>query len=61
VNGADDPLIRPSAGAALARQISGARSIVYPGMGHSLPAHAYTALADELAAQAGLDADAGRV
>jgi hypothetical protein len=30
-------------------------------MGHSLPAHAYTALADELAAQAGLDADAGRV
>ena len=61
VNGADDPLIRPSAGAALARQISGARSIVYQGMGHSLPAHSYIALADELAAQAGLDADAGRV
>jgi pimeloyl-ACP methyl ester carboxylesterase len=59
VNGADDPLIRPSAGAALARAIPGARSIVYPGMGHSLPAHVWTALADQLATQAGLDLGAG--
>ncbi|GAB7050895.1 alpha/beta fold hydrolase [Catenuloplanes indicus] len=54
VNGADDPLIRPSAGAALARRIPGARSIVHPRMGHTLPPHVWPLLTAELASQAGL-------
>lgn len=56
INGADDPLIRPSAGAALARQIPGARSVVYPRMGHILPEHVWATIADAMAAQAGLAA-----
>lgn len=54
INGADDPLIRPSAGAAIARQIPGARSIVQPRMGHLIQQHLWTPLADAVAAQAGL-------
>ncbi|MEU8081969.1 alpha/beta hydrolase [Catellatospora citrea] len=57
INGADDPLIRPSAGTALARRIPGARSVVYPRMGHILPEHVWTTMADAMAAQAGLTAD----
>ncbi|WP_186316026.1 alpha/beta fold hydrolase [Catellatospora sichuanensis] len=57
INGADDPLIRPSAGAALARQIPGAQAVVYPRMGHILPEHVWTTMADAMTAQAGLAAD----
>ncbi|MFG2043827.1 alpha/beta fold hydrolase [Dactylosporangium sp. NPDC048998] len=53
INGADDPLIRPSAGTALARRIPGARAVVYPRVGHLLPEHAWTTMADAVAAQAG--------
>jgi pimeloyl-ACP methyl ester carboxylesterase len=56
VNGTDDPLIRASAGAALARRIPGARAVVYPRMGHVLPEHGWAAMADAMAAQAGLAA-----
>jgi pimeloyl-ACP methyl ester carboxylesterase len=56
VNGEDDPLVRPSAGAALARRIPGARSVVYPRMGHTLPEHVWGPLADAVAAHAGLEA-----
>jgi pimeloyl-ACP methyl ester carboxylesterase len=56
INGADDPLIRPSAGAALARRIPGARSVIYPRMGHELPEHVWNTMADAIAAQAGLTA-----
>jgi pimeloyl-ACP methyl ester carboxylesterase len=56
INGADDPLIRPSAGAALARLIPDARAIVYPRMGHILPEHVWAAIADAMATQAGLAA-----
>ena len=38
VHGADDPLIRPAAGRATARAVQGARLLVFPGMGHNLPA-----------------------
>ena len=55
VNGEDDPLVRSSAGAALARRIPGARSVVYPRMGHTLPAHVWDRLADAVAAQANLE------
>jgi pimeloyl-ACP methyl ester carboxylesterase len=52
VNGADDPLIRPSAAAALARLVPGARPIVYPDMGHLLQQHLWDPLAGEVAALA---------
>ncbi|MDP9794576.1 pimeloyl-ACP methyl ester carboxylesterase [Catenuloplanes nepalensis] len=54
VNGADDPLIRPSAGAALARRIPGARAVVHPRMGHTLPPHVWPLLTDAMAIQAGI-------
>jgi pimeloyl-ACP methyl ester carboxylesterase len=53
INGADDPLIRPSA-AALAKRIPGATATVYPNMGHTLPQHLWSRLADAVAAHAGL-------
>ena len=56
VNGADDPLVRPSAGAALARRIPGARSMVCPRMGHLLPEHVWGTVADAMATRAGLPA-----
>lgn len=59
VNGQDDPLIRPSAGAALARRIPGARSVVYPRMGHTLPPHVWGRLADAVASLAGLPSVSG--
>ncbi len=37
VSGADDPLIRPRAGRDLAARIPGARFVLYPGAGHTLP------------------------
>jgi pimeloyl-ACP methyl ester carboxylesterase len=45
VHGAQDPLIRPSAGRAVARAVPGARLIEFPGMGHNLPAALWPALA----------------
>jgi pimeloyl-ACP methyl ester carboxylesterase len=54
INGADDPFVRPSAAAALAKQIPGARATVYPGMGHTQPEHLWPTLADAVATHAGL-------
>jgi pimeloyl-ACP methyl ester carboxylesterase len=54
INGADDPLIRPSAAAALARQIPGARAVVYPRMGHTVPEYAWSSIADMMAEHAGI-------
>ena len=44
VHGEDDPLIRPAAGRATARAVQGARLLVFPGMGHNLPAALWPAL-----------------
>jgi pimeloyl-ACP methyl ester carboxylesterase len=55
INGADDALVRPSAAAALARQIPGARSVVHPGMGHNVPEHLWTTIADAITANAGIE------
>jgi pimeloyl-ACP methyl ester carboxylesterase len=52
LHGADDPLIRPSAAAALARAIPGARAVVYPAMGHELPEHLWRTAADAVAQHA---------
>ena len=46
VHGADDPLIRPAAGRATARAVQGAHLVVFPGMGHNLPAPLWPALVD---------------
>lgn len=56
VNGADDPIIRPSAAAAVAKRIPGATATVYPRMGHTLPEHVWPILADAIAAHAGVGA-----
>ncbi|GGN48940.1 pimeloyl-ACP methyl ester carboxylesterase [Actinoplanes campanulatus] len=37
VSGADDPMLKPSAGRDLAAQIPGAQFVEYPGVGHDLP------------------------
>jgi pimeloyl-ACP methyl ester carboxylesterase len=56
VNGAEDPLVRPSAAAALARRIPGARAVVQPRMGHTIPEAVWPALADLVAAHTGVGA-----
>jgi pimeloyl-ACP methyl ester carboxylesterase len=50
LHGADDPLIRPAAAAALARAIPGAEAIVHPDMGHEIPAHLWTPIAAAISA-----------
>lgn len=52
VHGADDPLIRPRASRDIAAAIPGSRLIVYPAMGHEIPSHLYSTLADEIHALA---------
>ncbi|MEZ0089302.1 alpha/beta fold hydrolase [Streptacidiphilus sp. EB129] len=52
VQGADDPLIRPSAAAALVRQVPDAQSVLYAGMGHEIPQHLWAAIAGEIARHA---------
>jgi pimeloyl-ACP methyl ester carboxylesterase len=52
INGADDPFIRPGAAAALARRIPGARCMVLPGMGHSLPRALWPTLLDAITGNA---------
>lgn len=47
-----DPLVRLSGGRATARAIAGAKLVVYPGMGHDLPASLQPHIADEIAALA---------
>ncbi|GAA3266554.1 alpha/beta hydrolase [Dactylosporangium vinaceum] len=52
INGADDPFIRPGAAAAQARRIPGAKSMVLPAMGHTLPREHWTTLLDTITANA---------
>lgn len=49
LHGADDPVLRPSAAAALARAVPDGRAVVFAGMGHELPQRLWAALADEIA------------
>lgn len=48
LHGADDPLVRPSAAAALARAVPDGRAVVFAGMGHEIPQRLWPALADEI-------------
>lgn len=52
IHGAEDPLLRPSAAAALARAVRDGRAIVYAGMGHEVPRRLWSTLADEIARNA---------
>jgi pimeloyl-ACP methyl ester carboxylesterase len=52
IHGAEDPLLRPSAAAALARAVPGGRAVVFAGMGHEVPRRLWSALADEIARNA---------
>jgi pimeloyl-ACP methyl ester carboxylesterase len=52
IHGAEDPLLRPSAAAALARAVPEGRALVLAGMGHEVPRRLWTALAEEIARNA---------
>jgi pimeloyl-ACP methyl ester carboxylesterase len=53
IHGASDPLIRPVAGRATARAISGSHLRLIEGMGHDLPRELWPTFVDEIAATAG--------
>ncbi|GAA4541499.1 alpha/beta hydrolase [Pseudonocardia xishanensis] len=48
ISGRDDPLIRLQAGRDTARRIPGARFVVYPGMGHAIPAELFDEVVGEI-------------
>ncbi|HET9173247.1 MAG TPA: alpha/beta hydrolase [Actinospica sp.] len=52
IHGAEDPLLRPSAAAALARAVPGGRAVVFGDMGHEVPRRLWSALADAIARNA---------
>jgi pimeloyl-ACP methyl ester carboxylesterase len=52
IHGAEDPLLRPSAAAALARAVPGGRALVLAGMGHEVPRRLWSTLAEEIARNA---------
>ena len=56
LHGADDPIARVAGARAMARRLSGARLVIYPAMGHEIPRHLWDAIADDVAALAGLRA-----
>jgi pimeloyl-ACP methyl ester carboxylesterase len=53
IHGAEDPLVRPSAGRATAQAIPGARLKMIEGMGHDLPRELWPLFVDEIVANAG--------
>jgi pimeloyl-ACP methyl ester carboxylesterase len=52
LHGADDPLLRPTAAAALASAVPGGRAVVLAGMGHEVPRRSWPAIAAEIARNA---------
>ncbi|WP_228973171.1 alpha/beta fold hydrolase [Streptomyces sp. DH12] len=48
LHGADDPLIKPAAGQAIASRIPGARLVFLPGVGHELPPHSWETVTTEV-------------
>ena len=55
IHGDRDPLVRPTAGRALARAIPGARFRLVPGMGHDMPPALFEDFADAIAENAARD------
>jgi pimeloyl-ACP methyl ester carboxylesterase len=54
LHGADDPLLRPCAAAALAKAVPDGRAVVFAGMGHEVPQRLWTEIADEIVRHAAL-------
>ena len=52
LHGDADPLVRPSGGRATAAAVPGARLVVYPGLGHDLPAALWRPFIDQISATA---------
>jgi len=52
LHGAQDPLLRPAAAQRTAAAVSGARIVIWPGVGHYLPAAMYPQVADDIRALA---------
>ncbi|MEU8893873.1 alpha/beta hydrolase [Streptomyces sp. NPDC048442] len=52
LHGADDPLIKPAAGRAIASRIPGARLVLLPEVGHEFPERAWESVAAEIRALA---------
>jgi pimeloyl-ACP methyl ester carboxylesterase len=52
IHGAEDPLVRPSAGRATARAIPGARLRMIDGMGHDLPRELWPLFVEEITSNA---------
>lgn len=48
IHGLDDPLVRPSGGTATAAAIPGSRLLMFPGMGHDLPATRHTEMIEAI-------------
>jgi pimeloyl-ACP methyl ester carboxylesterase len=61
LHGADDPLLRPAAAAALARAVPGGRAVVLAGMGHEVPRRSWPAVTDEIARNADRCRVSGRI
>jgi pimeloyl-ACP methyl ester carboxylesterase len=49
LHGDSDMLVRPAGGRATAAAIPGAQFVLFPGMGHDLPAPLWTTMADAIA------------
>jgi pimeloyl-ACP methyl ester carboxylesterase len=52
LHGDQDPILRVSAARATARAVAGARLVIFPGMGHELPAPLWPAIARDVRALA---------
>jgi pimeloyl-ACP methyl ester carboxylesterase len=52
LHGAQDPIVRPSAGRATAAAVEGARLVTHPGVGHDIPAPLFETVAREVRANA---------
>ncbi len=50
IHGLEDPLVKPSGGMATARAIPGARLLMFPDMGHNLPARRWPEILDAIEA-----------
>jgi pimeloyl-ACP methyl ester carboxylesterase len=59
IHGTSDPLVRPTAGKALAKAIPNARLRLFEGMGHDLPPPLFEELADAIAENAARAHDGG--
>ncbi len=53
IHGLDDTLVSPSGGVATARAVAGSRLLMFPGMGHDLPATRWDEMVEAIVANSG--------